>query len=275
MASAIGVAELDGAGLYYEIAGRGAPLVLIHGFPLDASMWEAQFAAFVRDFRVLRYDVRGFGRSSVPADQPYSHAVDLRALLDHLDMGAVHLIGLSMGGQIALDFALAYPERARTLVSVDSGPTGYAFSAEWNRLMEPIWRAPEGTSVEEKKRRWLAHPMFAPAFERQEVGEHMQRMVESYSGWHWQHKNPVRWSMPPAAERLEEIRIPTLLLVGERDLPDIHAIADLLEARLPRVQRAVLAGVGHMANMEAPERFNTLVREFLAAHSEQLPGPSD
>lgn len=274
MVSETGIAKVNGARLYYEIAGKGAPLVLIHGFPLDASMWDLQFAAFARDYRVLRYDVRGFGRSSLPTDQPYSQVEDLHALVDHLNLGSVHLIGLSMGGQIALDFALAYPERTRTLVSVDSGPTGYSFSEEWNRLMEPIWRAPAGISVEEKKRRWLGHPMFAPALERQEVGDHMRRMVECYSGWHWERRNPVRWSTPPAAQRLEEICTPTLVVVGERDLPDIHAIADLLEARLPTVQRAVLPGVGHMANLEAPEQFNALVREFLAAYSEQLPGLS-
>src|SRR5690349_14993808 len=102
-AARTGVADVNGTRLFYEIAGAGPALVLLHGFSLDARMWDAQFAAFAQRYRVLRYDARGFGRSGVPGAEHYSHADDLHALLGHLGIAQAALIGFSLGGGIALN----------------------------------------------------------------------------------------------------------------------------------------------------------------------------
>src|SRR5215212_9417574 len=127
-----GAAEINGARIYYEVMGEGEPLVLVHAGIADSRMWEPQLAAFADHYRVIRYDMRGFGRTAM-VEGPYSHHEDLRGLLDFLDVGRAHLVGCSMGGGAVLDFALEYPERAGNLVLVGSAVGGFRpdFDPPW------------------------------------------------------------------------------------------------------------------------------------------------
>jgi pimeloyl-ACP methyl ester carboxylesterase len=110
--------------LFYEVAGQGTPVVLIHGGQMDRRMWDPQFELFAKSFRVVRYDVRGYGRSAT-ASLPYSDVDDLAALLDDLKIPKAHLVGLSLGGRIAIDFAVVHPERVASLVAVAPGLSGF------------------------------------------------------------------------------------------------------------------------------------------------------
>lgn len=125
MATQTGFADVNGTRLYYEIAGSGHPLVFIHGNTLDTRMWDDQFEVFSQQYRVLRYDIRGFGQSAVPTTEPYTHPADLRALMTHLGIDHAHIIGLSLGGAIAINFAVTYPESTDTFITVDAGLSGY------------------------------------------------------------------------------------------------------------------------------------------------------
>src|SRR5437588_135834 len=140
MQARAGFADVSGTRLYYEVAGAGRPLVLIHGFSLDSRLWDDQFAAFTRRHLVLRYDLRGFGRSAPPGGEPYAHADDLRALLEHLGVGPVVLLGLSLGGGIAIDFALEHLDLTGALIPVDAMLGGYRMSEAWDASVRPIWR---------------------------------------------------------------------------------------------------------------------------------------
>src|SRR5690242_18617682 len=134
-----GFAAVNGSRLYYESAGTGPPLVLLHGFTLDTRMWDDQFEAFARQYRVIRYDLRGFGRSAVPTES-YSHAEDLHALLGHLETEAAYVAGLSMGGAVALDYALAYPQAVRGLILIDAVVGGFRWSPEASARTDLIWQ---------------------------------------------------------------------------------------------------------------------------------------
>ena len=125
MKTQTGFVDANGARLYFELAGSGHPLVLIHGNTLDTRMWDDQFEVFAQHYQVLRYDLRGFGKSSVPTREPYTHATDLRALTTHFGFDHAHIIGFSLGGEIAIDFALTYPEATDALVAIDSALSGY------------------------------------------------------------------------------------------------------------------------------------------------------
>src|SRR4051794_29903296 len=114
-----GFADVNETQLYYEVAGAGDPLVFVHGHTLDTRMWDDQFALFAERYRVLRYDLRGYGRSASPPDRPYSHSDDLMALLTRFDMAPATLVGLSLGGLVVVDFAVTYPDAIRALVPVD------------------------------------------------------------------------------------------------------------------------------------------------------------
>jgi 3-oxoadipate enol-lactonase len=257
--------EINAGQLYCQMDGKGLPVVLLHGFSLDLRMWEEQSAALTNHFRVLRYDMRGFGRSSLPTAQAYSHAGDLHELLSLLNALPAHLVGFSNGGRIAIRFALAYPQAVRSLTLVDSVLDGHAWSADWISLWGPIENTAKAGDMATAKRLWLEHPLFAPARERSDLAARLSEMVQDYSGWHWLHADPGVAQGAPAIKRLNEIRVPSLIVAGERDLPDLHRIADTLASGIVGAVRVQIPGVGHMANMEAPLDFNRHLSDFLTS----------
>ncbi len=253
------------ARLCYEVVGSGHPLILIHGATLDARMWDDQVEAFSQRYRVVRLDVRGHGQSAPPSGKPYSRSEDLKALLDHLGLAHAHVLGLSMGGSVAIDFALSHPEATRALILVDTGLGGFQRSPEFGAWIEAIRATARHSGIQAAREFFLKHPLFAPALERPGLAARLGRMMADYSGWHWVNEDPLRPVDPPAVERLERISAPTLVIVGERDLPDFHAIAEALHRRIPGARKVVMPGVGHLPNMEDPQRFNAIVLEFLAS----------
>ena len=130
MAISTSAVELNGAGLYVEATGTGPAVVLVHGFALDGRMWDAQIAAFAADYTVIRYDLRGFGRSPVPHAR-YTHVADLRRILAELGIPRAAIVGLSLGGQVAVDFALAYPAATAALITVDAALSGFHWSPDF------------------------------------------------------------------------------------------------------------------------------------------------
>jgi pimeloyl-ACP methyl ester carboxylesterase len=256
-----GHAEVNGTRLYYEIAGRGQPLVLIHGFGLDNRLWDEQFRDYSRRFRVLRYDLRGFGQSQVPGEQAYRHADDLCALLDYFEMPQAVLMGLSLGGWIALNFALDYPHRVSALVLVDAILNGQVMSPEWEAEVAPIWREARSLGVEATKERWHHLAMFAAARAHPQAGPRLAQIIVDWSGWQFVNRNPETTGAA-AAERLSEIQAPTLVIIGERDLADFKAMADRLLA-IPLARKVVIPGAGHLPPIEAPTLLDALVLGFL------------
>ncbi len=258
-----GLASVNNTRLYYEAAGSGDPLVLIHGFTLDTRMWDDQFEPFAQRYQVVRYDARGFGQSAVPDGSEYTHADDLLALLNHLGIERAHVVGLSMGGGMAIDFALDYPQATCSLVLVDSVLGGYTWQQNWGSREVRAVAGERGVPL--AKVAWLNTPLFKPAREQRAVELRLYEMVHTYSGWHWENANPLRTPSVPAIQRLSEIRAPTLIVLGERDLRDFHAIADTLQQQIPNARTVLIPHVGHMSNMEDPEHFNDTVLNFLAS----------
>lgn len=260
----MGTAVVNGTKLYYETAGHGRAIIFIHGFTLDTRMWDAQFEPLAQQFQVIRYDMRGFGQSAVPTGEPYSHVEDLRALLDHLHIQQAYLVGLSKGGAVALDFALTHPGRVLSLVLIDTVLGGFAWSAEGAARDGLVWQRAREGGMAAAKESWLTHPLFAPAMRQPEVAACLEQMIGDYSGWHFVNKNPEMGLERPSASRLSELTMPVLAIVGELDLPDFRRITDLISEQVPQAHRVVVPGVGHMANMEAPEAVLQVIMEFLS-----------
>ena len=256
-----GFAEVNGTRLYYEVAGAGHPLVLIHGFGLDTRMWDGQFDTLAERNRVVRYDVRGFGQSALPTDESFAHPDDLKALLEHLGISHAHVLGLSYGGNIAAGFAMAYPKATDALILIDSILGGFRWGA-FGRPLAKVWAAGKQSDVQAGREAWLALGLFSPALEKPDVAARLRAMVADYSGWHW--TNSARAPDYGVMQRMETTTSPTLVIVGERDLPDFHEIADTFATRIPGARKLVMPGVGHMAPMEDPDRFNEIVLSFLA-----------
>jgi pimeloyl-ACP methyl ester carboxylesterase len=252
--------------LSYRVTGFGPPVVLLHGFGFDCRMWDDHVPHLSNRYAVVQYDLRGFGRSTAGRDS-YSHADDLKALVDDLGLDRVALIGLSLGGGAALNFSIQYPERVRALVVVDPSLGGFGWSSQFTEAQQALRSTASTVGIAAAREQWLQLPMFRSAMSNPRVAERLASMVNDYAGWHWLEPELGRPLHPPAIDRLQEISAPTLVMVGELDTADFHDIASTIADRVPRARKVVIPGVGHMANLEAPARFDDLVAAFLAEAS--------
>lgn len=262
-----GFAEVDGALLYYETLGSGEPLVLVHAGISDGRMWDGQMDAFAERYRVIRYDMRGFGRSEM-VEGSFSHSDDLRGLLDHLGIERASLVGSSMGGGAIIDFALRHPQRAHALVLVGPAVSGVAADEEPPPEWDELVAADEAGDLERvselEVRIWVDGLHRGPEEVDPVVRDLVREMNLIALTNEASELGEEILADPPAADRLGEIRTPTLVLVGELDRPGTVAKADLLERSLPDARKVVMPGTAHVPNMEQPAEFNRIVLEFLA-----------
>jgi 3-oxoadipate enol-lactonase len=231
-------------------------------------MWDPQWEAFQQGHRVVRVDLRGFGRSPyVPGT--YSHPADLIALLDELELGPAALVGVSLGGGVALQVAVARPDLVSALVLVGSGLRGHDWSENvtraWDEEEAAFERGDLDTAVEINLRTWVDGPYRLPGevdpAVRQRVGEMQRRALELYADGGATAEEEAL--VPDVADRLGEISVPTLVLVGELDVSDMQAIAARLQREIPETRGAKIAGAAHAPTMERPDEFAELVLRFL------------
>lgn len=263
-ASTTGVLTLPGARLVYEVAGAGSAVVLVHGFGLDLRMWDPQVEPLVARFRVVRYDCRGFGASG-PFDPsvPYTHAGDLIALLDHLAIDDAALVGLSFGGQLVLQAALADPARVRGLALLGAVLDGVPWDPASAEARDDVARQVAAGGLRAGRAAWLAHPLFAAARERPDLASRLAAMVADYPGQHWLGQDSHR-DTRRLIDVLEGLGVPVLVAVGERDVPCFREMSAVLARRIPGAEYRVVANAGHMINMERPAAVNDMLTRFLA-----------
>lgn len=258
-------AEVNGTRLHYERHGKGPALLFIHGTTLDHRMWHAQVEALAPRYDVIAYDVRGFGRSAVPAGA-FCHYQDAEALLDHLGVRRAVVVGHSSGGLYALELALARPDLVAGCGLVSAGlGAGAPFPPDLLALVGRIRAAVADSGVDAAKAIWAACPLFTAARENPAVRAELDAMLAEYSGWYWLHGSPAGNLAPPVHERLEAVAVPVLVIDGGRDHPSNNAIADTLAARIPRATLLRLPQAGHMANMEDPAAVTRALDALAAA----------
>lgn len=265
-----GMAEVNGTKLYYEVKGKGDDLVLLHDGLLDSRIWDDQLGSFVRHFKVILYDRRGYGRSEIPKER-FSDVQDLYSLLKFLGVEGAYLLGSSNGGGVALDFALEHPEMVNALILAGPSLSGYHFSEERRQKISRILSVAQEGPISCAVRELLDDPHWAPAIKNTSARDKVRLMLEEELlrlrsvgpiG------NLVVLPEPPAIRRLSEVRAPTLVVIGERDDTDNHATAGLLEEHFAGARKVVVGGAGHMVNIEKPEDLNRLVLNFLSKGSQ-------
>lgn len=251
--------------IYYQIAGKGVPLVLIHAGVADSRMWDEQFTFFAHHFQVIRYDLRGAGRSSVP--RRFSHHDDLAALLDHLRIQAAALVGISFGARVALDFSLAYPQRVKALVLVSPSIGGHRPSRELQQFdaqeEDLLQRGDLDGAAELNVRMWVDGPHREPDQVRLEIRRLVHRMQRHAFTIPWPADVEYLDLQPPAAERLHEIRVPALIVAGGLDVQDFLDQARVLAGSIHASQMIVLPDAAHMLTLEKPAEFNAAALRFL------------
>jgi 3-oxoadipate enol-lactonase len=258
-----GMAEVNGTRLYYEVRGEGTPLVFLHGFTLDHRMWNRQVDELAKRHRVVTYDARGFGRSALPGVEPYMHCEDAAALCGHLGLRRVVVIGHSIGAHQMLELAFLRPDLVAGLVSIGmAGLAGVPFPEDVTKMFGAVRQAAGERSIDAAKSIWKNVGWFTPARDNATLAAELDQMLEDYSGWHWTHDNPAKGVEPPVGVRLEELRVPAMIITGLRDLPYNQAIREVLVGRLGSVSELRLPHASHMANMEDPVAVNHAIAAF-------------
>ena len=260
-----GTAKVNGASLYYEVKGRGFPLVLVSGGGLmDSRAWDQQFEHFSMHYRVIRYDVRGIGKSTRPG-QKFSHGQDLFALLNLLKVKKAHVIGLSFGGSIALDFALDHPDMVDHLVLVASGTSTDSKGAA--NLQGLAWLS----SIAKKDgiAKMVELVSNTPSFISKDNLAAQEKIRKNYLDNHDIFENDFPlvnlWepTAPSAAGRLSEIRVPVLIMMAENDIPAYKEITDRMAGGMKQAKIIVIPGAAHAINLDKPREFDDAVLAFL------------
>jgi pimeloyl-ACP methyl ester carboxylesterase len=238
--------------LAHDASGDGAPAVLLHGLGLTRAIFDP-LAILSTRARIIRLDLRGHGRSQ-PADpaEPYRHHEDVVATLDALELDRVDVVGLSLGGGVAVDLALAHPGRVRRLVLLAPALSGWAWSDAWIAAFRTVRAVARESGPRAALEAWAAHPLFATTRERANLARALEAMIFADSGRRWLERDASQPLEPPAAGRLSELAASTHVIVGERDLPDFRAIAETMATHVRRVRLLVVPGAGHLLPLEAP-----------------------
>ncbi len=248
-----GFVDAPGGGrLWYEVKGQGSPILFLHDGLVSSAGWEGPFDSLAKSFRVIRYDRRGFGRSEPPKG-PYSDVDDLQAVFATLKVGRAVLVGCSNGSRLAVDYTLAHPDQVEALVLVGPVISGLPYSEHFLRRglvnYRPMFQEKSRAKLIEA---WVQDPYLTDSHDT-EAGTRLRELLTKNPG-------PLTVTFPesrppdrPAAGRLGEIHVPTLILVGASDIPDVHAQAGVLEAGIHGARRTIVPGAGHLIQLEQPE----------------------
>jgi pimeloyl-ACP methyl ester carboxylesterase len=264
-----GYLEIDGGKLYYEVAGEGIPVVLSHAGFLDSRMFDAIWEPLARQFRVIRYDMRGFGKSD-PATGPICRRADLARLMDYLGIKQAHLVGCSMGGEMSLDLALERPDLTRSITLVDSTPSGFNMQGEPPRYLFEMFNEVQNGDVDRASelqiRIWIDGQFREP--EQMDPGlrkkaleiNHIPVSLKTFLIADMQPASPLT---PPAVTRLEEVKCPALIMAGSLDNPEVLRAASEMSTRIPGAKQVIMDGCAHVPSFEKPEVFLSHLMSFL------------
>lgn len=261
--------EVNGGKLYYEAAGQGETLVLAHAGFVDSGMWEPQWQAFAEHYRVIRFDMRGFGKSDT-ATGPISRRDELHQFLNALEVERAFVVGCSQSGEAALDLALEHPQRVAGLVIVSAVPGGFELQGEPPRYLMEMMAAMQQGDLERASelqiRIWVdgmyREPHEVDVHVRQQAAA-MNRIAVNNGTWAIADLQPLNPLDPPAVQRLSEIDVPALIVTGALDHPEIQRAAEMMAATLPNAQKLTIPNSAHLPNLEQPEIFNRAVLDFL------------
>lgn len=263
--------DVPGGKLAYEVEGRGSPVVLLHEGIADRRMWNREFPLLAGHHRVTRYDLRGFG-GSPPATAEFFPDRDLAALIDHLHMERPLIVGPSMGGKIALDLTLAQPEKVGGLLLIAPGYSGMDYDhvpggkatferdETLSKAAADAWAAGRLQEATEHLRQLWASALTGRALDlfRTMVRDNAKEVFEERSGQH------ERREGAPAAARLKEIRVPTHILVGDRDNPAMPHCANFLARGIAGASVKLIPGADHLLNLSRPDAFDAALPEILS-----------
>jgi len=255
--------EVEGSKLYYEECGTGpVAVVLIHDGIAHSAVWDEVWPVFCQKFHTIRYDRRGYGRS--PASTTwYSEVEDLAALLRQRKVNRAALVGSSHGGELSIDFTLQHPALVQQLVLIGAVVSGFPYSDHFLNRGISNSRPFDKGDVTGGIANWAKDKyLLAPGHDAAKKRLLDMLTANPQDMTHADYARPTQAALP----RLREIRVPTLLLVGDSDIPDVHAHAGAIEAGIAGSRRVVIAETGHLMYLEKPEEFSREVITFIVSN---------
>ncbi len=251
--------------LSYDLTGKGRTVVFIHGWALNKSQWDEQVPVFSKRYRVLRYDSPGFGQST-GFDDEGSEPADLLVLLEALRIEHAYIVGHSRGGGIALRFAAAYPEKVDGLVLYGAtAPAGIPLPPEIGQLFGSLPGIAKQYGLDSVGKVVLASDLAWMPPGRTDLSERLRKLWASYSGKDLLDPHPESGLVPlPNVARLSTLRMPTLVVIGDHELPFIAAVADTFVRHIPNVKKVVIPNAGHGAHFAQPTTFNGALLDFFS-----------
>ena len=263
-----GFVNSGNAQIYYETAGTGVPFIMIHAGVADHRQWNNEFAFFANHYQVIRYDMRGYGKSE-PVDGEFNPMNDLVSVLDALELREpIIIMGCSMGGGLAMDFALTYPTRVKALIMVGSGPSGLELDVPAPAKFAEAEKAFESGDLdlvaEIETQIWFDGMNRTP----EQVDQPMRKLAYEMNRLALAHESKgLGKRLPnsefPAFDRLADLRIPVLIIVGAHDTPYILAAADYMVEKILSVRKVKIEDAAHLPNMDRPQEFASTVKDFL------------
>lgn len=253
-----GYVLVDGGKLFYELAGEGENIVLLHDGMVNREIWDEQFPLLAKTFRVVRYDRRGYGKSSDP-EVKYSHIEDLNQLFIHLKIDRAIIFGMSSGGRLAIDFTLTYPEKVTGLVLVGAVVSGFGYTSHMHtrgghfdprKFTDPV-------KVNEY---FIMDDPYEIYSENTSAKERVMKLLPNFAR---ENRVPTQPAAKVAVRSLSDIKVPALILVGEYDIPDVHAHAGVINTGIANSKREIIPRSGHLIPIEQPVLFNEAIMEFL------------
>ncbi|MFB8136746.1 alpha/beta fold hydrolase [Streptomyces mirabilis] len=250
--------------LSYDLVGGGSPVVLVHAGVADHRMWDAVVPALAKWHTVIRYDLRGFGRSAPPSGS-FRETDDLRRLLDHLGHERVRLVGASWGGRVALDFTLTYPDRVHSLAMLAAPWPRHHWSADMIAYDEAEAAALEAGDLDAAVRINLDMWLRGPARGWDDVADGLADQLRGPLRTSLENQAVVgEHSQGPATGDLAAISVPTLVGVGKLDVADFQEIARRYAAEIPGATLVEFAAAAHLIAMDAPAELSAALTPFLA-----------
>jgi pimeloyl-ACP methyl ester carboxylesterase len=266
------ILERDGVALNVKVEGQGTPVVLLHGHMLDLRVWDEIVPPLVEvGVQAIRYDQRGHGRSGAPTSgyRYGDHAADLAEVISRFDAAPAHLVALSKGAGIALELALRSPEAVRSLALVSPLVPDFTLSDELMESFRELATTIRARGVQPALRAlWLTHPLIAPAAAIPGAREQLEAMLNTFPAGEYlatERDAPDRsWKL---TDRLGEITVPTMVVSGEREIPDFVAMAALLVENVPGSVFEIVPGCGHLVPLEQPLATAEILLRFLQAQT--------
>src|SRR5437868_7178640 len=250
------------ATINYDVTGKGPTVVFIHGWTHNISVWNDQVPVFKTRYQVVRYDSRGFGKSTGFADES-AEPQDLLVLLEALHVKSAYIVGHSRGGSVALRFANAYPNRVAGLVLYGAFPEGFPASPEMARLFASLPAIAKQNGLDSVGKLIMATPIAWVPPGRNDVTERYRRLWASYSGLDLLNPHPESGLVPTVqVSQLGNLKVPTLVIYGDHEVAFIAAADDTLAAHIPGAKKVVITNAGHGAHFAQPTSFNSALMVF-------------